>query len=153
MKRRHLAAGVLAMLAAQACIAIPALAATFVEQVVFQLRAQGFEEIEIETTLLGRTRIAADRLDGSREIVLNPTTGEILRDLWTSKSGQPAGTITIGVDGSPSSAAGGASTDDGGNSGSGGGDDNDNGSGGGEEGGGNSGSGGGGGGSDDGDDD
>ena len=96
MKRRRLLKGILLAAGVQALTALPSFAATFVEQVVSQLRAQGFEAIEVERTLLGRTRIAAVRADGSREIVLNPTTGEILRDLWTSKSGGVAGSINIG---------------------------------------------------------
>ena len=96
MKRRRLLKGILLAAGVQALTALPSFAATFVEQVVSQLRAQGFEAIEVERTLLGRTRIAAVRADGSREIVLNPTTGEILRDLWTSKSGDVAGSINIG---------------------------------------------------------
>ena len=115
MKRRQLLTGILGAMGVQMLTALPALSQTFVEQVVTQLRAQGFQSIEVERTLLGRTRIAAHRTDGSREIVLNPNTGEILRDLWTSTSGRTSGRINIG------SAAGKDS-----NSGPGGDDDNDN---------------------------
>ena len=115
MKRRQLLTGILGAMGVQMLTALPALSQTFVEQVVTQLRAQGFQSIEVERTLLGRTRIAALRTDGSREIVLNPNTGEILRDLWTSTSGRTSGRINIG------SAAGEDS-----NSGPGGDDDNDN---------------------------
>ena len=114
MKRRQILTGILGAMGLQMLTALPALAQTFVEQIVTQLREQGFESIEVERTLLGRTRIAALRSDGSREIVLNPNTGEILRDLWTSTSGRNSGRINIG------SAAG---EDD--NSGPGGDDDND----------------------------
>jgi hypothetical protein len=116
MKRRQVLTGILVAASVNAFAALPALAATFVEQVVTQLRAQGFDAIKVERTLLGRTRIAALRADGSREIVLNPNTGEILRDLWTSQSGDVAGSISIGGDNG---------TD--GNSGPGGGDDGDDG--------------------------
>ena len=115
MKRRQLLTGILGAMGVQMLTALPALSQTFVEQVITQLRAQGFQSIEVERTLLGRTRIAALRTDGSREIVLNPNTGEILRDLWTSTSGRTSGRINIG------SAAGEDS-----NSGPGGDDDNDN---------------------------
>jgi hypothetical protein len=98
MKRRKLLNGILVAAGMQVLTALPSFAATYVEQVVSQLQAQGFEAIEVERTLLGRTRIAAVRADGSREIVLNPNTGEILRDLWTSKSGDAAGQINIGGD-------------------------------------------------------
>ena len=96
MKRRQLLTGVFAGLGVQVLAAVPATAATFVEQVVIQLREQGFSSIKVERTLLGRARIAARRVDGSREIVLNPNTGEILRDLWTSTSGASSGRIKIG---------------------------------------------------------
>ena len=115
MKRRQLLTGILGAMGVQMLTALPALSQTFVEQVITQLRAQGFQSIEVERTLLGRTRIAAHRTDGSREIVLNPNTGEILRDLWTSTSGRTSGRINIG------SAAGEDS-----NSGPGGDDHNDN---------------------------
>lgn len=142
MKRRILIALILALMGGQALTAMPARAATFVDQVVSQLRAQGFDEIEVERTLLGRARIAASRQDGSREIVLNPQTGEILRDLWTSIAGDTTGQITIGDDRNSGSDIDDDDNDDG-NSGPGGSDDSD----GSDDDGGNEGSGGGGSGS------
>ena len=59
-----------------------AFAATYTDAVVSQLTKQGFYNIAVQTTLLGRVRILADRGDGQREIILNPRTGEILRDTW-----------------------------------------------------------------------
>lgn len=59
-----------------------ALAASYSEDVVAQLIKLGFSDITAETTLLGRVRIVAHRGDGVREIVLNPRTGEVLRDTW-----------------------------------------------------------------------
>ena len=125
MKRRRLIIGVLAVGVAQALAALPALAATFVEQIVTQLQAQGFTEIEVETTWLGRALIQAQRADTRREIVLNPNTGEILRDLWGSKSGVESRKITIGDDGGDDNRGHGGGDDGGGNSGSGGGDSDD----------------------------
>jgi hypothetical protein len=58
-----------------------ALASGVQEDVVAQLRGQGFSQIKVATTWLGRTRITAQKGNLSREIVLNPRTGEILRDL------------------------------------------------------------------------
>lgn len=110
MERRHFIARGLAALAVQAVASLPAFAATYVEQIVSQLRAQGFEHIEVSRTWLGRARIGADRGDVSREIVLNPNTGEVLRDLWLTKTGAGATRVIIGDDG------------EGGNSGEGGGD-------------------------------
>ena len=81
--RRRLAAAVLALLA----LGGPTHAASFAEDVIRQLQAQGFSEFDILTTLLGRTRIIATGANGRREIVLNPLTGEILRDLWLDRDG------------------------------------------------------------------
>lgn len=49
-----------------------------------QLRAQGYRSIEVSRTLLGRARIVARRPGEQREIIVNPRTGEILRDYWQS---------------------------------------------------------------------
>lgn len=121
MNRRQLILGVLAVGVVQAVAVWPALAATFVEQIVTQLQAQGFKNIEVETTWLGRARIQAQRAETSREIVLNPNTGEILRDLWLSKSGVESQKVTIGDDGGDDNSEHGG----GGNGGTGGGDDRD----------------------------
>ncbi len=83
MKRREFVAGLLAA----GAFAAPAFADDIVESIVRQLKRQGFGAITQERTLLGRVRIAAKRKDGSREIILNPRTGEILRDLWTPIDG------------------------------------------------------------------
>jgi len=50
--------------------------------VVRQLKQQGFSQIEVSRTWLGRSRIVSRRGDLFREIILNPLTGEILRDYW-----------------------------------------------------------------------
>lgn len=83
MKRREFLTG----LAAGVAIATPALAQEYVDSIVRQLQELGFRNIAQERTLLGRVRITASRKDGQREIIVNPRTGEILRDLWTSGSG------------------------------------------------------------------
>lgn len=44
------------------------------------LRAQGFEVTLVHWTWLGRIRIIAVNADLRREIVINPNTGEIMRD-------------------------------------------------------------------------
>jgi len=53
------------------------------ESVMHQLRALGYLEITRTRTLLGRIRITARRGPERREIVLDPRSGEILRDLST----------------------------------------------------------------------
>ena len=79
MKRRAFLAGLVSGLT----LAGPALAGDVIEGIVRQLKKQGFRSVVQERTLLGRVRILAKRKDGSREIIVNPRTGEILRDLWT----------------------------------------------------------------------
>lgn len=69
----------------------PAFAKDFAERVVDQLRDQGYVAVQVERTLLGRTRIMAEGRNGHREIILNPRTGEILRDLWISRTDQGGG--------------------------------------------------------------
>lgn len=59
-----------------------------VERIMRELRALGYTRVSIERTLLGRSRILADSADASREVIVNPVTGEILRDLWIPHSGR-----------------------------------------------------------------
>jgi hypothetical protein len=78
MRRREMIAlGLAGILLAGA-----AQARTLEERLVAQLADQGFRIVEVTRTLLGRTRIVAVSDRGRREIVFNPRTGEILRDLW-----------------------------------------------------------------------
>lgn len=57
-----------------------ALADTFRDRVVEELTDDGFTQIRISRTLLGRTRFLATKPGARREIVMNPATGLILRD-------------------------------------------------------------------------
>ena len=97
-------------------LAAPVMAATAADQIVTQLRDQGFTQIEVEKTWLGRTRIVAERKDASREIILNPGTGEIFRDLGLPKGGNGSPKVKIGRDddndGSGSGESGGDSGED-----------------------------------------
>ena len=52
------------------------------DRVISQLQEQGFTEIRISRTWLRRVRIVARSATQRREIIFNPSTGEILRDLW-----------------------------------------------------------------------
>ena len=52
------------------------------DSIIAQLQAQGFGRIEISRTLLGRVRLKAFSTSLERELIFNPTTGEILRDRW-----------------------------------------------------------------------
>ncbi len=52
------------------------------DEVVAQLRQQGYTKVTISRTLLGRILVLGSADDGQREIVINPNTGEILRDYF-----------------------------------------------------------------------
>lgn len=77
-RRRFLISGLAAVMAAGT-----AQAESYADGIVRQLKRQGFDRITVERTLLGRVRIVATSREGRREIIVNPRTGEILRDLWT----------------------------------------------------------------------
>lgn len=78
MKRRDVLAGL-----AVACLgaAGAVYADDFVAALVRDLQQQGYVDVTTERTLLGRVRIVATRDDARREIIMNPRTGEILRDI------------------------------------------------------------------------
>ena len=75
-----------------------AFAASYADDVIKQLTKQGFFNIAVETTWLGRVRIFASRGDGQREIILNPRTGEILRDSWLAADKQTVTPIINDID-------------------------------------------------------
>ena len=130
MKRRLF----LAALGAGLIAAGTAHAENFADTIVRQLRSQGYTQVSVTSTWLNRTRIFAQSPDAEREIILNPRTGEILRDLYI---GDSSGARIYDDDdnsgrGSGNSGHGGGDDDDddgdnsghgGGGSGEGGGDD------------------------------
>jgi hypothetical protein len=74
------------------CIAIAvapcaAFAQSVQDQIIDQLTEQGFGDFEITRTFLGRVQVftRSDRLE--RGLVFNPTSGEILRDIWAPMTG------------------------------------------------------------------
>lgn len=89
---------------------------------VIALRQEGYQGVTVEQTWLGRLRIIAF-LDGRRrEIILHPTSGEVLRDVLdppvvqTASDGNDSAvattkTTTIAAAGVMSSARGGGQTD------------------------------------------
>ena len=83
MNRRYF----LTVFALGAVVSTSVAAASFEDQVVAQLTSQGYKSITMERTLLGRVRIIGQNASGRREIILNPRTGEILRDLWLANAG------------------------------------------------------------------
>lgn len=81
------AAKIAALLICLTGLSVPAYGQTQtpLERVVALVASQGFEVIEMRRTWLGRIRIDARNGGISREIVINRTTGEILRDYWEEK--------------------------------------------------------------------
>ena len=55
-------------------------ARTVEEQLLASLQAQGYVVLDLGYTFLGRLRVVAENGEIRREIVVNPGTGEILRD-------------------------------------------------------------------------
>ncbi len=74
MKHRLLAVVILTGLCA------PAAARTVEERLIAGLKDQGYAIVEDGYTFLGRLRIVAENDTYHREIVVNPGTGEVLRD-------------------------------------------------------------------------
>lgn len=72
----------IALSVALACTISPAWGSDLVTSVTRQLLKQGYSDISTSQTWLGRTRIIAIGDDSRREIIVNPRTGEILRDFW-----------------------------------------------------------------------
>ena len=68
--------------------------ADFVDDVVEWLEEQGFTQITITRTLLGRVHILASNDKGTRDMVLNPRTGEVLRDVWLAADGKTTSPYT-----------------------------------------------------------
>ncbi len=77
-----------AILAGAFCLmAAPLWAADFSGAWVRQLQIDGYEDISVYRTWLGRIRIFAEKDEIEREIVLNPRTGEVLRDFSRHEDG------------------------------------------------------------------
>ena len=78
----------------------PALAQDVVAGIVRQLEQRGYRDIAVSRTWLGRVRILAQGPRGLREIIFNPATGEILRDLTTrdGRTGAAGGDLLGGDD-------------------------------------------------------
>lgn len=125
MNRRIFLIGV----AGLALAAGAALAADPAQVVIDRLRTEGFENITAARTFIGRIRITASKRGQSREVVIDPRTGEILRDLIRATSTVAAASGSGGDSGSSSGgSSGGGGSDHGGSDD--GGDDSDSDSGG-----------------------
>ena len=104
----------ISILVAATLTATPAVA-DVKDLVISQLKAQGFRKIRIGRTLLGRTRIVAINSRMRREIIINPRTGEILRDYWEVLAPGPTegGQILNSGNGGPGNSGNGGSDDEG----------------------------------------
>jgi hypothetical protein len=71
---------------AGAVLAAGAAAADPVEDITEEIRAQGFKIVRVQRTWLGRVRIIGQNASFRREVVIDPTTGEIRRDLLIPRS-------------------------------------------------------------------
>ncbi|MCE5974236.1 PepSY domain-containing protein [Sinirhodobacter sp. WL0062] len=96
--------------------AAPVLGAGLADQFSAELKAAGYKDIRVSRTLLGRMRVIGMRGGFKREIVFDPRTGEILRDL-TVKVGSGFGwgsdsSSSSGSSGSSGSGSSGSSDDD-----------------------------------------
>lgn len=58
------------------------------DQVIADLQQEGFMVVDTGTTLLGRLRITALGPEGTREVVLNPRNGKVLRDVMIEEAPQ-----------------------------------------------------------------
>jgi hypothetical protein len=83
-----------ALAAALGLAVLPAAAAADpVQEIVAEMRAEGFTDITVESTLLGRIRITGETAGERREVVIDRGTGEILRDLVAPKRSERPHTV------------------------------------------------------------
>ncbi|MBE1295869.1 MAG: hypothetical protein GJ678_06420 [Rhodobacteraceae bacterium] len=81
------------LFAAVLLLMLPGMAAAdrLTDSITDQLRSQGYGQIEVSRTFLGRYRIVASTDTVDREIIVNPGTGEILRDYIEDKGSERSG--------------------------------------------------------------
>ncbi len=81
------------------------------DDIARQLRRRGYSDINVTRTLLGRVRVTGRRGMLEREIIVNPNSGEILRDLVIdSRTGTTSSSLFEdgGSDGRSGSSSGGS---------------------------------------------
>ncbi len=110
----------LAIGAAMALTPLPAAAGTVEDFFIKELKAQGYTEFETGYTWLRRLRIVALSPTYRREIIVNPRTGEILRDFWVRRDGGDGSADLLVAEPSGSSGDGSSGGSGGGNGGNGG---------------------------------
>ena len=92
---------------------VPALADNE-DDIIERLVEAGFGQIEVTRTLLGRVRIVAFKGSIRRELVINPRTGEILRDVTLVAEGEKSSAGSSKGKNGSSSGGSGSGGDDGG---------------------------------------
>ncbi len=98
---------------ATALVSGPAGAAEPLDQIVGQLRAQGYQVKTVSRTWLGRIKVEAEGDGYQREVVFNRVTGEILRDYRSRMEGsQSNGNASSATTGSGESSNSGHGDDD-----------------------------------------
>lgn len=108
MNRRILLFGLPAL-----CLVATGAVADVETAIVRRLRADGYGDITVSRTLLGRVRIVATKPGLRREIILNPQTGEVLRDLLIAQDGtELPGTLAADHDDGGSGGTGNDDSDD-----------------------------------------
>jgi phosphopantothenoylcysteine synthetase/decarboxylase len=107
-RRDMLAAGFAVVLGAGSAAA----QSTVTDQVVAQLRDQGYTVQRMNRTLLGRVRVIARRGDQSREVVFDPRNGVILRDYTTGLFGTSEDDDQSGSSGGQAGGGNGGGDDD-----------------------------------------
>lgn len=101
MNRRKFLAGLVSI------IATPALAQDNADGIIRQLQQLGFRKFRVSRTWLGRVRIVAEKTGVQREIIVNPRSGEILRDYTRTLEATGKTTGNTVLSGDAGSAAGG----------------------------------------------
>ena len=86
-----------ALLTILAAGAAPAQDGDFLAGLVSALRANGYDQIRTERTLLNRIRVVAERTAERREIVIDPRTGEVLRDYSRERNGEVSAPSPDGI--------------------------------------------------------
>lgn len=81
-------------------------------RIVAELREEGYAEIRVSRTLLGRMRFIAVTGDRQREIVVNPATGLILRDYIRFDRSRDGGSSRSAAGGSSGNGSGDDDDDD-----------------------------------------
>ena len=84
----HLNTLLLSLALCLACEAARA-APDYAGQIARQLAGQGYSQIEVRRSLLGKLIVTGTRPGLKREIVIDPRNGELLRDLVRRSSGNP----------------------------------------------------------------